>query len=91
MPRGVPLSNLRNLAVLQPHPTQSACPSPATAALNECEGLPHNCRPSETWMRTSWRVSGHHVVAVKNSSGTYHRMVCSECPWRLDQTGKFPS
>ena len=82
---------LRNLAVLQPRPTQSACPSPATAALNECEGLPHNCRPSETWMRTSWRVSGHQVVAVENSSGTYRRMVCSECPWRLDQTGKFPS
>jgi hypothetical protein len=32
----------------------------------------------------------HQVVTVEGGNGTYRRMVCEECPWRIDQTGKFP-
>ena len=32
----------------------------------------------------------HQVVTVEGGNGTYRRTVCAECPWRLDQTGKFP-
>lgn len=32
----------------------------------------------------------HQVVTVEGGSGSYRRTVCQECPWRLDQTGKFP-
>jgi hypothetical protein len=32
----------------------------------------------------------HQVVTVEGGYGTYRRTVCEECPWRLDQTGKFP-
>ena len=33
----------------------------------------------------------HQVVTVEGGNGTYRRTVCAECPWRLDQTGKFPA
>jgi hypothetical protein len=32
----------------------------------------------------------HQVVTVESGNGKYHHTVCAECPWRLDQTGKFP-
>jgi len=32
----------------------------------------------ETWRRSSWRVSGHQVGAVKNGSGACRRMLCFE-------------
>ena len=32
----------------------------------------------------------HQVVTIEGGSGSYRRVVCEECPWRLDQTGKFP-
>lgn len=32
----------------------------------------------------------HQVVTVEGGNDTYRRTVCAECPWRIDQIGKFP-
>jgi hypothetical protein len=33
----------------------------------------------------------HRVVTVVGGRGTYRRAPCEQCPWRIDQTGKFPA
>jgi len=33
----------------------------------------------------------HQVVEVHGTSGAYRRKVCSDCPWRRDAVGIFPT
>jgi hypothetical protein len=33
----------------------------------------------------------HQVLTVEGGGGQYRREPCGGCPWRVDQTGEFPS
>lgn len=42
--------------------------------------------------RTQTRMAGDcAVVTLEGGGGAYKRVPCSQCPWRVDQTGSFPA
>lgn len=46
-------------------------------------------QPTITDTRTA--DENHQVVTVEGGCGGYRRRPCSDCPWRVDATGKFPA